>query len=335
MRIFSIFAVVVLHIASNEGVSYTSSEWWTLNTFESLVRWPVPVFVMISGALFLDKERSIKMILKHNIKRIAVALVFWSVFYAIWDFIVIKRTNSVKEMIGAVISGHYHLWYLYMLIGLYFLIPFLHSFVEKGIYKYYIILAFVFAYLLPWLINIVRLKYDSFATVLDSVVNNFHLDFLLGYTCYFCLGYFFNKIDIHRSHRFVLYILGITGIIITAVLTAIASNKEGVTTQVFYRNFNVNTFFVAVAVFVLTKQLFGNVVPDLKSEKVLNYCSKCTFGVYLIHPIFIDLVKIINIDSYINNAAISVVVYSIIVFILSFVLSALLNKLPLVNKSIV
>lgn len=66
LRITAIIAIVVLHSASQNwyAADITSPTWNAFNIYDSLMRWGVPVFVMISGALFLSKEQPIKKIYK-------------------------------------------------------------------------------------------------------------------------------------------------------------------------------------------------------------------------------------------------------------------------------
>lgn len=58
LRIIAAFFIVVLHTAvtSLDSFGTTSWEWNVSNFYDSISRWAVPVFVMISGALFLNKE---------------------------------------------------------------------------------------------------------------------------------------------------------------------------------------------------------------------------------------------------------------------------------------
>lgn len=83
LRIIAIFGVVVLHVAAQNWVKEFTNvfNWNVYNVYDSLVRWTVPVFVMISGTLFLSKEYSIKKIHSKKIFRIITALGFWSVVY--------------------------------------------------------------------------------------------------------------------------------------------------------------------------------------------------------------------------------------------------------------
>ncbi|MEG2929604.1 MAG: acyltransferase family protein, partial [Oscillospiraceae bacterium] len=82
LRIFSIFCMILLHVSASKWytTSVNSFEWQVLNIYDILVRFCVPVFVMISGAFFLDanREYTIKKLFSKNILRIIVAFIFWS-----------------------------------------------------------------------------------------------------------------------------------------------------------------------------------------------------------------------------------------------------------------
>ena len=64
LRLIATFAVVVLHVAASNWYStdVNGLEWQSFNFYDSVVRWGVPIFVMISGSLFLSREISIRKI---------------------------------------------------------------------------------------------------------------------------------------------------------------------------------------------------------------------------------------------------------------------------------
>ena len=66
LRILATFAVIVLHLSAQHwaDTDVYSRAWQAFNLYDSAVRWAVPVFVMISGALFLSGSQSIGHILK-------------------------------------------------------------------------------------------------------------------------------------------------------------------------------------------------------------------------------------------------------------------------------
>ena len=180
LRIISIFAVVVLHVTAQnwKNIPIDTFEWNCFTSVNSLTRWCVPVFVMISGALFLGREQSIKKLFTKNILRISVILVVWSTLYAIWDYKIVHSIASLKSVLFELVTGHYHLWFLYMLIALYMIIPLLNKITEKEENAiYFIVLAFVFSFLVPNCISIIRLKYDWYANLFNTVLSNTNMNF--------------------------------------------------------------------------------------------------------------------------------------------------------------
>src|SRR5699024_727254 len=114
--------------------------------------WPVPVFVMISGRFFLDPQRKISIykIFDKYLKRLIVAFAFWSaiyqVFYAVKNYAFGENTLiNLNGYIYEFFLGAYHMWYLYMLAGLYLLTPLIRKFTaEKKALIYAIVLTFLY-----------------------------------------------------------------------------------------------------------------------------------------------------------------------------------------------
>lgn len=102
-----------------------SVEWQVLNIYDSIARFCVPVFLMISGVFFLDNDRNytLEKLFSKNILRIVTAFIFWSTLYTILN-IMSSETLSIKEIITEFINGHYHMWFLFTLVGLYLVVLF-------------------------------------------------------------------------------------------------------------------------------------------------------------------------------------------------------------------
>ena len=196
LRVLASFGVIILHIAAKKFLSLSvySNEWQVLNFYDSIVRWTVPVFVMISGALFLNRDIPIRKLYLRYIPRLAVAFVVWSFAYAIstgYDF----KAHKVMWL-----SGHYHMWYIPMCIGLYAALPIVKQIVSnKRIAYYYLLLSFVFAFIIP---SVMALAKDfgpqwmnSLVRVANDVITDMHMQLVLGYSAYFVLGYVLSKFD--------------------------------------------------------------------------------------------------------------------------------------------
>ena len=154
LRVFASVAIILLHVTAQNMryVELAGTEWNIYNICNSASRWAVPVFVMISGALFLPREIPTKTLYKKYISRMAIAYVVWSAFYAVADPIGnILFTDgfriSLIDIIGRFISGAVHLWFLPMIIGLYMCIPLIKQITKNDkLTKYFLLLAFVFCF---------------------------------------------------------------------------------------------------------------------------------------------------------------------------------------------
>ena len=131
LRVISSFAVVVIHVTSAAmNTTEVSSQTYMANALlNSIMRWAVPVFFMISGALFLDPKREVttKKLFTKIIPHIVICIIIWGGIYSILDQY-LYGTLSVKSILIAlygIITGNtgYHLWFLYDILMLYIAVP--------------------------------------------------------------------------------------------------------------------------------------------------------------------------------------------------------------------
>ena len=135
-------AVVMLHGAAtvvSDPAAYGSGAWLAANLCDSAARWCVPVFVMISGALLLDPERpqDARRFYSRRVARICAPLLFWTLFYLLWrtalDWIDDGRLDlSFWPRKLAHGEPYYHLWYLYMIVGLYLFAPLVRALAARS-----------------------------------------------------------------------------------------------------------------------------------------------------------------------------------------------------------
>src|SRR5580698_95374 len=169
LRLIALYAVIILHCSSPLLMQYgkvPGTDWWTADFLNALTRFAVPVFVMITGALLLHREYEIGSFLKKRLSRVVIPFLFWSLVYVWYSWYSADGTvkfgpdawANVKQVLHLLKYGSsYHLWYVYMLIGLYFFIPVIGKFVRNASEKE--ILYFLFVWLVvmllaqPWLVR--------------------------------------------------------------------------------------------------------------------------------------------------------------------------------------
>lgn len=144
LRIISTVAVIVIHASAPYVNAFTDEQIFGYINFNnafvtllynSLSRFAVPCFVMLSGAFLLDDERNAdyKYFYSKVFKSVGIPTVIFSVLYFLYSilektaliFIKDMETTLLLDPVKDLIKGEpfYHMWYLYMLIGVYILIP--------------------------------------------------------------------------------------------------------------------------------------------------------------------------------------------------------------------
>ena len=289
LRVAATFAVVALHLSAQHwaDTDIYSTAWQAFNLYDSLVRWTVPVFVMISGVFFLAGTQSLRQILRKNVLRIVTAFVFWSALYAAYAYFFNKCALSTA--VTLFFSGHYHMWFLFMIVGLYLIVPFLRAIVrDEKLLRYFLLLTLIFTFLLPQIASAVSLLSWQYCAEFKALTGKFYYHFTLGFVPYFVLGYYLVRKEFSLTAKRVLYALGVLGFVLTVVLTSFASRLQGAATELFYGYDSLNVLFVCVGLFVFAKEHLN--FPNLseKCHRCIRALSRWSFGAYLVHPLFIE-----------------------------------------------
>lgn len=344
LRVFASVAIILLHVTAQNMryVELAGTEWNIYNICNSASRWAVPVFVMMSGALFLPREIPTKTLYKKYISRMAIAYVVWSAFYAVADPIGnILFTDGFRisfiDIIGRFISGAVHLWFLPMIIGLYMCIPLIKQITKNDkLIKYFLLLAFVFCFVKK------QIELSTFTLLsgnaqiisgnVNSLLEDFNIYLVFGYTAYFILGFYLNKTDISKKRRTIIYILGVVGLILTIILNLFASKNAGISTEAFYNATSLNVLLMSVAVFVWFRY---NAKGTEKLNKIIIHLSKYSFGAFLVHIFILMVLMALGIQTTSFHPVLSVPAITIFTTIASYLISWILNKIPVINKYIV
>ncbi len=338
LRTFATIAVIVLHLAGSQMavVAVTSQNWQIFNIYDGLVRWCVPVFVMLSGMFMLDPGRSLPLpkLLFHNALRILVCLMFWGTVYALagcWaagDFSVHGLWTAMLDTLKG--NTHYHLWFLYMILGLYLVTPILRAFCKgasRGELHYFFILAFLFASLLPISFQL----WPNATAVLQVWYTRLNIQLVMGYVGYYVAGYYLRAYTIGRLTEAVIYILGVLGAIVTVWGTAVLSRHAGGLADTLYGYFSPNVAAFSIAVVVLFRYVLG-VSEERSRRQRLSGVARVSFGIYLVHDLFIMLLRSFGITTLSFSPALSVPVLSAVVFLCAFAVAWLISKIPFLGR---
>ena len=129
--------------------------------------------------------------------------------------------------------------------------------------------------------------------------------------------------------------LGVLAFIGTIVATSFFSKRYGAAYSGFFKYLTVNVLFESLAVFLFAKNVLSKIKFSDKALGAINTLSRDTFGIYLVHILFIEILFKIDLKSIMVTPLLWVPVTSFIVFALSWVVSHILNSIPVVKKYIV
>lgn len=344
LRVFASIAIILLHVTAQNMpyVELAGTEWNIYNICNSASRWGVPVFVMMSGALFLPREIPTKTLYKKYISRMAISYIVWSAFYSTVDAIgnlvfVEGYHKTFVEIMGNFISGAVHLWFLPMIIGLYMCIPLIKQLTKNdSLIKYFLMLAFIFCFIKTQIElvtnNLLSGNIQIIFENVNTVFRNINMNLVVGFVAYFILGFYLNKTEISKKFRTIIYILGVVGLVLTIFLNLFASKITDESSGAFYSTSSINVLLMSVAIFVWFKY---NVKGTEYLNKIILKLSKYSFGAFLVHIFILQVLKAVGFSSDTFHPILSVSATLIFTTVVSYLISLILNKIPVINKYIV
>lgn len=345
LRIAACIGVIGIHVASQhfKDAQLNSSVWAVSNFYHGINRFAVACFIMISGLLYLDERRTwnLKRLWTKNILQIAVAYIFWQMFYGVYRLI-IKGTITqgkvacLKQLLNYVTKNYFHLWYLPMLMGLLAITPLIWEIVNSSNGKQweeYMIILFLICQVIPYTVNYFPVPYRK---QIVNILNTVHPDLVTSFTGYFILGHYLSKYGVSKKLEKIIYILGITFILSGITLCYYSSLKSGKPVQSFYENYTLAAFFWSTTIFLIFKNYVSRIRWNERQENVICILGNCTFGIYLIHAFFRNVLHTIGIDSMvIDNTVLAVPLVVLLIFVLSCAAVMLIKKIPVAGKWIV
>ncbi len=331
LRIILIILVVLIHISNLYLVNFSRislSKYTIVLFFNSFSRVCVPLFFMISGALLINEKYDRKKYFTRIIKFIVI-LIIWSIVYSI-----LNETFELKTLFISLFnarSTQRHLWFMYAIIGLYIALPFIQNMCKNmshEIENLFIILWSIFSGL--------GVIYEPLISYIANIEVNIEYPIPIIQATYY-LGYFIlghilykrienNEIKIKNKTLILIYILSS---LITFSLTLYSSIKLNryYDAMLWYKS--IFTIIAATCIFLL----IINKNYNIKHEKIIKYFSNLTFGIYLIHMVFLN--KIMEHYIIINYSPIYMIPFlSLIILFLSIICIAILKKIPYINKII-
>jgi surface polysaccharide O-acyltransferase-like enzyme len=282
---------------------------------------------MISGALLLRPSRqdTITNFWKRRMHKVFLPALGWCVIYLTCTYL--KRGSfSFLGLTKDIVQGpmYYHMWYLYMLFGLYLAVPVLSVYMrhaERNNVRYFLLVSLFAASIIPFLCQLFHVTCG-----VEFVV-------MTGYVGYFVAGRYFLEVKITGRQRTLLLGASLIAWITTVVGTYLLRVHEGAYNELFLVNTNPAIVVLTLTSYFCLKDLNVTAFQQRCSwlMKLILLVSSASFSIYLMHPLFLRALQVVGISSSIVTPLIGVPVIVLFVLIISLATTLCGRQLPLLK----
>ena len=327
--------------------------------YGSVLRPCVPLFVMITGALLLPVRGDASTFYKKRIPRVFYPFLIWSVLYNLFPWItgllglnpqiildffpyageeVMQQSFSVSLEYILMIPFYFsilavHMWYIYLLIGLYLYLPVFSAWVEKASERAKLM------FLLAWGVTLLLPYYYQFVSNYlwgTCSWNSFGMLYAFaGFNGYLLLGHYLKNLEWSLKKTLAIGIpMFAVGYAVTFLgfrhITALPEYTDEML-ELFFTYCSLNVVMMTIPVFMLAKKVKVN---SERMKKALANLTVCGFGIYMIHYFFtgpsVVLMRAINMP-----IGLQIPVAAILAFAVSWGLVWLIYRTGKVAKYIV
>ncbi|WFQ80103.1 acyltransferase family protein [Xenorhabdus sp. SF857] len=316
IRALAAFMVVLLHCTSQEFYTF-SDNWSVYATLGAFARPCVPLFLMITGYLMLNKEYDIFDFLRKRLLRVAIPLCFWGMSYVVFVSVFGNGPLNPISFLKVIYSPPmFHLWYLYVIIGLYIMMPILSRWSCKAS------IAEKFFYISIWIVVL----FLSQTLIGNLIVQQYYLGLFGSYLFFFISGGLLKDISsiFNKKNMTLFFLLYSIFSILIAYLTINESYGGGIPSEKFF--VYTHPLVVLQSIF-----LFCFMLGFKKTNKFINSISENSLGIYCVH-VAIIIITYQNIKNIFDQWLVTLISSIVITFFSSWFFIKLVRKLKFFDR---
>jgi len=341
LRVLSIYTVVTAHVVIwlTTATQPFVFNWWLGCWLFYLAHFSIPVFVMISGALLLDDARreSAGQFYRRRMVRVGIPLVVWTIVFLFVRRFVDGEPLSVGSVVQLILTGepYYHLWFLYMIFGLYLITPALRTFVRcagRGQRWFVIVLGLVLAN--------AYFQTDALLWNNQRSIFSMFVPFIPFYLC----GCEIRRIDPKKvPMRYLVLAVVLSSLYLAAFSGVFVDRAGGVGARYLFDFFSLPAVFLSIGIF-WAGFLWDAQHSPLQGvgKTALEWVSSTVMGIYVLHP-FVLIVLREKLGKHVAIEAgdgspvlflLGVTVAPLVTFVVCYLITSLLMNIPLLKRTV-
>ena len=256
-----------------------------------------------------------------------IVLFVWAMFYQVYALDGNINVFTIRVAIKNVLLGETqtHLWFLYVTIGFYLLVPIIKVYTNSASKN-----SMVYTLLIIGMITIGIDTLSMLTGTIPVIVSNNISKMTLSsgkYVFYFLVGHYIDKYNLPKRPCRILNIVGVIALGLEIYITVTLSRVNMIPNENWMRYTSIFVAANAVAVYACFRNL-----EVTEPSRLIKNMANCSMGIYLVHMFWsLELWKH-NFTTFSFNAVISVPVISIIVLTLSWITVFVLKRIPVIRK---
>ena len=332
-KTLAIACVVMIHVSSEVllGRQVGSAAWLEGLFWSSLARGAVPLFLMCSGVLFLDRTDglSVQHIWKRNIPHILLALFVWATVYKmIPRFLHEKVTaDALRAILLELLCGQHegHLYFLHIMLLVYAALPITYTFAanaDEKMERYALVFWIIYGVLLP------TAKSFGLLHAFSGIFLQWPLTLAWGAIGCTWLGHFLVKRDPLPVHLAAAMIF--TGFIICFAGTWLQSVRAGKLSTQLLEGLSPGSCCIATGFFSLCIRIGKK--ENKKMERIAREFSGGAFCVYLVHLLVLRALTHFGLSTGCVRPVVSVTVLALLCWAISDLAYIICKRIPWIRR---
>ncbi len=334
LRILSIYAVVTAHVTVwlTRATEPFTFNWWLGCGVFYLCFYSIPVFVMVSGALLLADSRvePPREFYKRRLVRVGIPLVTWTIVYLCVRRFLEHDPLGARRIVGLILTAdpYYHLWFLYMMLGLYLVTPPLRTFVRHATRK-----ERLFVIVTIFVLSNGYLQADALLWNNQQSIFTIFLPYIAYYLC----GYELSHLDPRRiPSKHLIWPVLISAGYLAAFAGVFIDRRAGLDSRFVFDFFNPPVIFLSIAIFWAARLHDATAKPlEGVRKTAVEWVASTTLGVYVLHPLVLEYIR----DRLGHHATgglfvLGIILVPFVTFAACYGITSLMMNVPLLRRTI-
>ena len=314
LKFLAIFAVISIHcftLADEAEILH-----FKIMNFEHLFRFAVPLFLMITGSLLLNKEIELKKYLNRRLKRICYPLIFFTIVLLVF--------TTLYEFVFS------FYWYAWMIIGVVLAIPIINKFIQHSSdreIEYYLVIFIIFSILT-----------QIFHTL--KVYNALDISFFYTPISYLILGYYLfnrgNDYSFKKTITLCILLFAISTLLKIAIGNYYYTHDFDTYLDLsFFQIIQVSSVFLFIKTIYSENNILYKILNQNTIKKFILSVSRASYGMFFIQHILIlyyAKLQFMTLSLTGTQMLLLILILIISVFLISWIIIVIMSKIPVLNK---